>query len=166
MKAEERIRRYGLEKYLKKCRKLDISESLISEYQNKYEFELNIGKVTRYAQTTWRMEIGKPGEVNRKGVYFSAAHAEPDYQRDMDEAFRNAQKEAGSSGWELISAKKIGRPRYIYHETKEQRVEYGAPTKQTKIVESLYEERIRLGKELREMGYTASETLEAIRGMK
>lgn len=166
MKAKERIMKYGLKKYLLKCRNKDISASLIAEYQNKYGFEINLGKVTRYSQTYWKMELSKEGEPNWKGTSASGLHAKPDYLRDEEEAFRNAEKAAGSSGWKLVSAKKVGRPRYVYYETSEQRVEYKTPSKQTTLTESLHDQRVELGKVMRESGYSAGETLEAIRGMK
>ena len=90
MKAIERITKYGLKKYLKSCRKLDMTPELIEQYKFDYGSDIPLDLVVRYNQTVWKIEMEREGE-SWEGTSVSALHAKPDYERDMDEAFRNAQ---------------------------------------------------------------------------
>lgn len=141
MKAKERIERYGLKKYLKSCRKQGMSESRIERYKEKYGDiptvkPEKVARPKRYKKSLWNIEMEREGET-WKGVSASALHLKSDHMRDLNEAFRNAQYNAGESGWVLVENYEFLGYRKPYTEHYEY-VEYRAPTKserQTKIPE-------------------------------
>lgn len=202
MKAVERIFKYGLKKYLMSCRKLEMTPELIGEsekklysipyrkewkttaLEEKYKkkvgatFEeiflkhMPIDKVVRYKKTLWYIVLERNDE-RWEGKMGSALHQFPDRDRDENEAFLNAQKRAGGSGWSLVSSKYLGTLKPIYHaqgkyelpKTKEMkpivRKEDIAP-----IIETLQAKRDSIALSLKRAGYSAKEVVEALMGVK
>lgn len=161
MKAIERITKYGLKKYLMSSRKMEITQPLIEWYQNRYGQDIPLDKVVRYRQSFWHIEMERDEET-WSGDMASAAHMKPDDNRDCDEAFRNAQKEAGETGWVLTYAKKLGNLRPIYHGegtfVEKKVVQKILPV----VVESLQQKRDSIALSLKRAGYSASEVVKAL----
>ena len=175
MKAAERIRRYGLEKYLKTCRKTQITPEWIEVYEEKYAAEFDIdfgqsiptGKVVKYNKTMWHIEMQRGDEL-WSGDAPSALHKKRDLARDLNEAFNNAQKIAGESGWTLLEdrCRYLGllKSRYI---NQGDWTEYKAPTATTQATlppptETLQQKRYSVGKALKDLGYSVTEIAKAM----
>ena len=118
MKAIDRIKRYGLKKYIKTCLHKQPTPELIKKYKEKYG-DIPIEKPIRYQQTVWDavFEDEISGErVELKGLW-SNAHKLPDNERDIEEIERKGQAELGGSNWHIVRVKYRGK-RYIYREEK------------------------------------------------
>jgi len=118
MKAIERIKRYGLKKYILTCLHKQPTPELIAKYKKKYG-DIPIEKPVRYQQTVWDavFEDEVSGEqVELKGLW-SNAHKLPDNERDIEEIERKGQAELGGSNWHIVKVKYRGK-RYIYREEK------------------------------------------------
>jgi len=119
MRAEERIKKYGLKEYIKTCLHKQPTPELIAKYKKKYGDKIPIEKPVRYQQTVWDavFEDEISGEqVELKGLW-SNAHKLPDNERDIEEIERKGQKELGGSNWHIIKVRYRGK-RYIYREEK------------------------------------------------
>ena len=117
MKAKERIRRYGIKAYIKTCTHKEATEESISKYKDKYGILMPEDRPVRYQQTYWSMVLKKKGVKHRVSCE-SKAHKESNNERDIGEAFREAEGKLGSSGWELVKAEYKGK-RFLYHEEEE-----------------------------------------------
>ena len=183
MKAAERIRRYGLEKYLKTCRKTQITDEWIEVYEEKYAAEFDIdfgqsiptGKVVKYNKTMWHIEMQR-GDEHWSGDVPSALHKKRDLARDLNEAFYNAQKATEGSGWALCEEKcrYLGmlKSRYINQgDWKEHKAKslthriYTPPTTHATLTpptETLQQKRYSVGKALKDLGYSVTEIAKAM----
>lgn len=166
MKAIERITKYGLKKYLMSSRKIVMTDALIEQYRNRYGQDIPLDKVVRYRQSFWHVVMEREDET-WAGDYPSFPHVRPDDGRDKEEAFRNAQKNAGETGWVLIHAKKIGNLKPIYHGEEDHYKEKKVipkifPVVEEKIVETLQQKRDSIALSMRRAGYSASEVVKVL----
>lgn len=114
MKAIERIKRYGLEKYIKTCLHREPTPELIQKYKKKYGEWLPEKRPERYQITKWDvvMEDEDTGEVKElKGIQ-SKLHRQADNERDINEVERKAQGKLGGSNWHLVKATYRGKKYY------------------------------------------------------
>lgn len=172
MKAAERIHKYGLKKYLMSCRKIKMTQAIVEKYQSEYGTDIPLDKVVRYRQSVWYIEMEREDEVWR-GNGVSYLHVIMNDERDMEEAFRVAQTQAGESGWVLTFAEKLGYKKPIYHPEGHWE-EKAAVVKETVggkakietqaevVTESIQSRRASIAKALRDAGYSAVETAKAL----
>ena len=132
MKAKERIKRYGVEKYIRVCLHKEPTPELIKKYKEKYGEWIPEKKPERYQITKWDvvMEDEETGEIKEiKGIQ-SKLHRQADNERDIAEVERKAQGKLGGSNWHLIRATYRGKKHY-WLKTKEAE---GEPVKKEKQI--------------------------------
>ena len=114
MKAIERIKRYGLKKYIKTCLHKEPTPELIEKYKKKYGDKIPLEKPERYQVTFWdiTMEDETTGEIVELENINSKLHRKHDLERDLNEVERKAQGRLGGSNWHLIDAEYRGRKFY------------------------------------------------------
>ena len=160
MKAKERIKRYGLKKYIKVCLHKEPTPELIAKYQEKYG-KVPIEKPVKYQQTFWNITYRdeSSGAIEEIKNIPSKAHKIPDDERDLQEAINNGQYRLGGSNWRAINWEKVGK-RFIYHEEKP-REEYKPESEKKKIVSA--EQIAEIAKGLKMAGLSAEEIGRAIK---
>jgi len=166
MKAIERIKRYGLKKYIEVCLHKEPTPELIRKYQEKYGKDIPIEKPVRYYQSFWDITFRdeSSGAIEEIKNIPSKAHKIPDDERDLQEAINHGQYRLGGSNWKAINWKKTGK-RYIYHKEKERkpgRKPGRKPERKKKEVISA-EQIAEIAKGLKMAGLSAEEIGRAIR---
>jgi len=133
MKAKERIKRYGIENYIRTCLHKEPTPELIQKYKEKYGEWLPERKPERYQVTKWDvvMEDEETGEIKELKSLQSKLHRQADNERDIAEVERKAQGKLGGSNWHLIRATYRGK-KYYWLKTKEAE---GEPVKKRKQIE-------------------------------
>ena len=114
MKAKERIKRYGVEKYIRTCLHKEPTPELIEKYKKKYGDWIPTKQPTRYQVTQWDvvMENEETGEIKELKGLSSKLHREADNDRDIAEVERKAQGKLGGSEWHIIDAEYRGKKYY------------------------------------------------------
>ena len=162
MKAKERIKKYGLKKYIEVCLHKRPTPELIQKYQEKYGKDIPIERPVRYYQSQWDavFEDEVTGEqMELKGLW-SKAHKERDDERDIDEVERQGQSKLGGSNWHLIEARYRGK-RYIYHQERERKPERKPERKKKEVISA--EQIAEIAKGLKMAGLSAEEIGRAIK---
>ena len=121
MKAIDRIKRYGLKKYIRVCLHKEPTPELIKKYKEKYGDKIPLEKPERYQVTLWNvtMEDERTGEVVELKSLQSKLHKEHNLERDINEVERRAQARLGGSNWSLVDAEYRGRKFYWIKTDKE-----------------------------------------------
>jgi len=159
MRAKERIKRYGLKKYIEVCLHKEPTPELIRKYQEKYGKDIPIERPVRYYQSRWDavFEEEVTGEQVKLKNLWSKAHRERDDERDIDEVERLGQGKLGGSNWHLVEARYKGK-RYIYH--KERPEKERKPERKPRVTA---EEVAEIAKGLKMAGLSAEEIGRAIK---
>ena len=131
MKAIERIKRYGIKKYIKTCLHKEPTPELIEKYKKKYGEKIPIEKPERYQVTLWdvTMKDERTGEQVELKSLQSKLHKIHNLERDLNEVERRAQGRLGGSNWFLIDAEYRGRKFYWIKTDKEKEEKPEKPEK-------------------------------------
>jgi len=114
LKAIERIKRYGVENYIRTCLHKEPTPELIEKYKKKYGEWIPEKKPVKYQVTKWDvvMRDEDTGEIKElKGIQ-SKLHRQADNERDIEEVERKAQGRLGGSNWKLERATYRGKKHY------------------------------------------------------
>jgi len=158
MKAIERIKRYGLKKYIRVCLHKEPTPELIKKYKEKYGDKIPIEKPERYQVTFWdvTMEDEITGEqIELKNIQ-SKLHKVHNLERDINEVERRAQGKLGGSNWHLIDAVYKGK-KFFWIKTDKEKEE--KPRKEIIPREQIKE----IAEGLKMAGFTPEEIGRAIR---
>ena len=168
MKAIERIKRYGVEKYIRTCLHKEPTPELIKKYKEKYGEWIPERRPERYQITKWDvvMENEETGEIKELKGLQSKLHRKPDNDRDIAEVERKAQGKLGGSEWHLIRARYRGKKHYWI---KSKRAE-GEPVKKEKQIKKERKGRKGIQKGAKrakaEVKITKEQIKEVVEGMK
>ena len=136
MKAEKRIRAYGVVKYIRSCLHKEPTKELIEKYKKKYGEDIPIGQ--RYIFRTYDavFEDAKTGDKEQLHNINTSLQKDTSKERDMYEVIAEGRRRLGGSNWFLVpnTLKKVGEEKIFLKSTKD----FGkkATTKQQNLKEA------------------------------
>jgi len=174
MKAETRIRKYGLAAYIRSCLHKEPTEELIQKYKVKYGEDIPIGQRYIYRTYDCWFEDEKTGEIEEVRNLNTRLHIKPTKQSDLDELEHDGRVKLGGSNWNLVGAE-LKEENYVFTKkippitkkpTTQQELPKELPKAQPIVKETLQEKRDSLAKAMRAAGATWTEIAEALNEVK
>ena len=169
MKAETRIRKYGLAPYIRSCLHKEPTDELIQKYKAKYGEDIPIGQRYIYRTYDCLFEDEKTGEIEEVRNLNTRLHIKPTKESDLDELEHDGRVQLGGSNWFLVGAE-LKEENYVFTKkippiTKKPTTQQELPKAQPKpqiVKETLQEKRDSLAKAMRAAGATWKEIAEAL----